>query len=221
MRLLLEQQKRRPAGLADAASNDDKVGAAPRKRKRSDISTAPAGDALLLDPGEARALARRVWAQDHALLALVFQAQGGAGLPARSGAPAGGAAVDVVLVHADIFFVQTLLVPPNKFRPMSMLNGTRYEHAHTVILGKVLKSCLDLADLHAGAAALRAAGADVPEVVAKYLGHTRALQNHVRPRLKHRNRCSCFASPAVLHQDAQYMTLSMPGHQRCTVRTVE
>ena len=106
---------------------------------------------------------------DHELLSCVFQAQGGGGT--LSGDP---------LRHADLFFVHSVLVTPNKFRPVSVMNGTKFEHPHNVILVKVLKACLDIYDLHGGLETMREQGAHPPDIVAKFLQLSKALQNHVR-----------------------------------------
>ena len=131
---------------------------------------------------------QHTWAQDHALLALIFQAQGGAHVKPRVATDGSPAAADGAgdsdykraMAHADMFFLQTLLVAPNRFRPMSVLNDQKYEHVHNIVLGKVLKTCLDIADLHSMEQGLIAAGAYQGDMVAKYLGHCKLLQNHVR-----------------------------------------
>jgi hypothetical protein len=130
-----------------------------------------ADEPLLLDATEASALVQRVWSQDQTLLDLLFQAQGGGRLAPRR---RGHASSD-----PGLFFIHSVLVPPNKFRPVSVMNDTKYEHAHNVILVKVLKACLDIYDLRSSVHAMRAAGAAAPDIVAKYLQHCKALQNHV------------------------------------------
>lgn len=144
------------------------------KRKRGSAAAAESTKAMSADPvqlttAEVYHLLSQLWAHDHALLNLLFQAQGGAGRGARAGTN-----------HAAMFFVRAVLVPPNKFRPFSVMNDVKYEHVHNVILVKVLKACLDIHDLHGAVAAARAAGGDAPDAVERFLGYCRAMQNHVR-----------------------------------------
>jgi hypothetical protein len=144
---------------------------------------------VLLDTQQVYRIVQQLWAEDHELLDLLYQAQGvhDAGRQAgkhatetrESGAEAaakGGHAA------ADMFFVQSVLVAPNKFRPFSVMAEVKYEHTQNVILVKVLKACLDIFDLHGAVQAVRASGGSVPDIVDRYVSLCRALQNHVRSR---------------------------------------
>jgi hypothetical protein len=50
-------------------------------------------------------------------------------------------------IGADMFFLQSLLVSPNRFRPYNELNGMKMEHEHNVLYNKILSCCLDINDL--------------------------------------------------------------------------
>jgi hypothetical protein len=50
-------------------------------------------------------------------------------------------------ISADMFFLQSLLVSPNRFRPCNEINGIKMEHEHNVLFNKILSCCLDINDL--------------------------------------------------------------------------
>lgn len=50
-------------------------------------------------------------------------------------------------VGPDMFFLQALLVSPNRFRPFNEIGGTQTEHEHNVLYVRILKACLDINDL--------------------------------------------------------------------------
>lgn len=51
-------------------------------------------------------------------------------------------------IGADTFFINSLLVSPNRFRPFNEVNGMKTEHEHNVLYQKILKACLDIHDLY-------------------------------------------------------------------------
>ncbi|XP_059155055.1 DNA-directed RNA polymerase I subunit RPA1-like [Physella acuta] len=50
-------------------------------------------------------------------------------------------------VPTDVFFLDTLPVPPSRFRPLSVMKERKYEHPQTANLSAVLKECVTLKDL--------------------------------------------------------------------------
>jgi DNA-directed RNA polymerase I subunit RPA1 len=55
-------------------------------------------------------------------------------------------------VSCDIFYLHALLVPPNRFRPPSMVNGQMFENPTNTHLSNVLRRCGRIRDLMARAA---------------------------------------------------------------------
>ncbi|KAJ1915101.1 hypothetical protein H4219_004493 [Mycoemilia scoparia] len=52
---------------------------------------------------------------------------------------------------ADMFFIETLPIPPTRYRPPSIMNDEVMENSQNVFLGKILKTCVYLRDLvHGG-----------------------------------------------------------------------
>ena len=161
-----------------------------QKRKRS--STTDTTGAILLDVSDTETLLQKAWLKDAALLSLVFQAQGGGALhlAAPQATPDGpqdpdnpsDAAQRHAIAASGMFITRTVLVLPNKTRPVSELNGEKYENSHNIILRKVLQACLDIADMHGNVEAMRAQGAAVGDIVQRYMQHVKALQSHVRCR---------------------------------------
>ena len=50
-------------------------------------------------------------------------------------------------IGPGMFFIQVLLVSPNRFRPFNEVNGMKTEHEHNVLYQKILKASLDIHDL--------------------------------------------------------------------------
>ena len=163
---------------ATAAAKDSSTTAEAGKRKRTEGSEPTSGASSFaigrqqyITPCEVRTLIKRLWVQDGDLLDSLFQCMGGM------------FASDAKLrrlhcVNADLFFITTLLVPPNKFRPISVLGDQKYEHSHNTILSKALESVLAINDLNS-----KGTGPDAPtrkEMVQKHLQYCIDLQNHVR-----------------------------------------
>lgn len=156
------------------------------KRKRASGQKEPAASKFgvaspkYIKPSEALALLHAMWVLDGDFLDLLFQCMGGGerdiAAPAKQ-APR---------CNADVFFIRSCLVPPNRFRPMSEMNGMKFQHSHNVILVKVLQSVLDLNDLESNTLKRRAQAAETEDTetvidpVQSFLRLTLALQNHVR-----------------------------------------
>jgi DNA-directed RNA polymerase I subunit RPA1 len=116
---------------------------------------APAGgpggaDPSYLTPTEVREVLKRVWAANAPLLALVFPAEAARrGRRRRAGAaPARGPAAG----WRD-FFIQTVPVAPNRFRPLNKVGDAVYEHPQNTLLAKLLAGNLDLLAAARGAPA--------------------------------------------------------------------
>jgi hypothetical protein len=183
--LSLELSLAKPERLAAVTA------AAKRKRKSTYVSGQVSTDPVLLDTQQAYQILQQVWAQDHELLDLLYQAQGVYGTGSQVGTARAKKAVQAEALEnganaagteveaADMFFVRSVLVTPNKFRPFSVMAEIKYEHSQNVILVKVLKACLDIFDLHGAVQVLRASGGSVPDIVERYVALCRALQNHV------------------------------------------
>lgn len=45
------------------------------------------------------------------------------------------------------FFIETLLVTPNRFRPESLMNGQVYLHGHTVLYTKIIQINQEIKEL--------------------------------------------------------------------------
>ncbi|XP_075529481.1 RNA polymerase I subunit RpI1 isoform X2 [Dermacentor variabilis] len=88
---------------------------------------AAGGELSYLTPVEARAHLRELWAKERSLLQNLF------GILAL----ASGSHESPV----DMFFLEALVVPPTRFRPMNFMNGRKYENAQTVSLSRVLQCC--------------------------------------------------------------------------------
>ncbi|KAK8771068.1 hypothetical protein V5799_025686 [Amblyomma americanum] len=83
-----------------------------------------------LTPVEARVHLRQLWKHERPLLQHLF---GVLALASRSHES-----------PVDMFFLEALVVPPTRFRPMNFLHGRKYEHPQTVGLSKVLQCCNNL-----------------------------------------------------------------------------
>lgn len=107
------------------------VAASGSKRKRdSAVTLALQGtEPIGLVPEQVHSVISMLFAVDGSLLSLVFQAQG-----AIEGKHSGSAS-------ADMFFIRTVAVPPTKFRPISEMQGSTFEHPQNVILCKVCGPC--------------------------------------------------------------------------------
>ena len=75
---------------------------------------------------------RELWNNERDIVELLFsipKVEGGASHP------------------CDMFFIETVAVPPNCFRPPSVLMGERYVHAQTSHFEKIIRTCLSLTSL--------------------------------------------------------------------------
>ncbi|CAN8009938.1 unnamed protein product [Ixodes pacificus] len=83
------------------------------------------GAQTYLTPLEARKHLRLLWQNESPLLRHLFGALGS----------------DSQKHPVDMFFLEALVVPPTRFRPMNFMHGRKYEHPQTVSLSKVLQCC--------------------------------------------------------------------------------
>jgi hypothetical protein len=160
------------------------------RKPRGADAAADAAAARQLSTLEVERVVRALWLQEAALLDLIYQSHGGGGGHRRRGGGGDGAAM---------CFMRTVLVTPNKLRPVSEVGGAKYEHAHNVILGKVLAATLDLNDLAARRADLAAsAPPGGPDPAAQlFVRHTRDLQSAVRCPLPATNLIPLRCCPPV------------------------
>ncbi|XP_064477096.1 DNA-directed RNA polymerase I subunit RPA1-like [Ornithodoros turicata] len=95
-----------------------------KQRSRSDAAEDGAGQTYLT-PLEARKHLRAVWEQEKPLLERLF----------------GVLSLSSHECPLDMFFLEALVVPPTRFRPMSFMSGRKYEHPQTQALSKVIQCC--------------------------------------------------------------------------------
>lgn len=99
-----------------------------RQAQQKQAEEEAAGGALsYLTPVEARAHLRELWTNERSLLQNLF---GILALASNSHE-----------CPVDMFFLEALVVPPTRFRPMNFMNGRKYENAQTVSLSRVLQCC--------------------------------------------------------------------------------
>lgn len=97
---------------------------AQQKKAEEDAVT---GALSYLTPVEARAHLRELWTKERSLLQNLFGILALASSSHES--------------PVDMFFLEALVVPPTRFRPMNFMNGRKYENAQTVSLSRVLQCC--------------------------------------------------------------------------------
>ena len=88
-----------------------------------------------ITPMETRAMMRRLWANERSVLELMFSIEDDS-----KGTQSG-----------DMFYMQTIAVPPNNTRPISRVYGNVFEHSQTSHFVQILKSSLALTSLHSTA----------------------------------------------------------------------
>lgn len=123
-----EEMKDDEDGSGDGESKDSETRpASGTKRKREDepVVRTDGTEPVYLVPPQVRDIISALFAKDRELMNLMFQAQG-----AMDGRECAAA-------DADMFFIHTVLVPPNKFRPVSEMDGATFEHPQNVIMSKV------------------------------------------------------------------------------------
>jgi DNA-directed RNA polymerase I subunit RPA1 len=100
-----------------------------------------------LTPTEVREVMRRFWELNEPLLAYVYPADVARRQRRRAGpagaAAAGNAAARRAQGYLD-FFVQTVPVAPNRFRPANKVGEIVYEHPQNTLLSKLVNGDLDL-----------------------------------------------------------------------------
>ncbi|KAL3210995.1 hypothetical protein MRX96_008502 [Rhipicephalus microplus] len=133
--------KIRPVGKAPALSvtfrrthdgfeEEDEVVAVEEERQAQQKKAeedAVTGALSYLTPVEARAHLRELWTKERSLLQNLFGILALASSSHES--------------PVDMFFLEALVVPPTRFRPMNFMNGRKYENAQTVSLSRVLQCC--------------------------------------------------------------------------------
>lgn len=99
------------------------------KRKRAEPATkatqAQGVEPIFLMPEHVYAVISNVFDVDSELMNLLFQAQGAV------------RGEQTTQASADMFFIRTVMVTPNKFRPVSHMDGVTFEHPQNVITVKV------------------------------------------------------------------------------------
>ncbi|KAG2439375.1 hypothetical protein HXX76_004732 [Chlamydomonas incerta] len=140
-----------------------------------------------MTPTEVEEHLRLLWSHEWPILSLIYSAQVSA-KPGQRGGAGGRLLTDAEARSAyKMFFLRVLPVAPNKFRPPSKVGDELYEHAHNVILAKIINASLDLSSgPRASDAAARTpggTGADPEQAAAMDLSRKMAtwlaLQNHV------------------------------------------
>eukprot|EP00208_Stichococcus_sp_RCC1054_P004326 CAMPEP_0206143018 /NCGR_PEP_ID=MMETSP1473-20131121/19032_1 /ASSEMBLY_ACC=CAM_ASM_001109 /TAXON_ID=1461547 /ORGANISM="Stichococcus sp, Strain RCC1054" /LENGTH=1731 /DNA_ID=CAMNT_0053538243 /DNA_START=203 /DNA_END=5398 /DNA_ORIENTATION=- len=87
-----------------------------------------------MTPAEVREALRRMWSHHADILSLVFAA----------GTPGIGIPLTEATSPATMFFLQTVAVPPNRFRPASKMGDLAFEHPQNVVLGQLIAANLEL-----------------------------------------------------------------------------
>ena len=113
---------------------------------------------VLVTPTEARALLRRLWAEDAEWVAMAYAASpdvaNAAATAALAGrtpaAPVAAAGGGLMVSDPECFFMQCLLVPPNKLRPPSRLGEMTFEHPQNEQYKTILLAATRLADIMRG-----------------------------------------------------------------------
>ncbi|PSC74762.1 beta and beta-prime subunits of DNA dependent RNA-polymerase [Micractinium conductrix] len=106
-----------------------------------------------LTPSEVREVLRRMWELNEPILAFIYPTD----VARRQRRRTGSAAAAVAAARAagrqraqgyQEFFIQTVPVAPNRFRPVNHVGEMVYEHPQNVLLVKLLNANLDLLAVH-------------------------------------------------------------------------
>ncbi|KAI3425875.1 hypothetical protein D9Q98_007848 [Chlorella vulgaris] len=105
-----------------------------------------------LTPSEVMEVMRRTWELNEPILAFIYPAdvarrQRRRGAAAAAAASAGNAAKRRCQGYHE-FFVQTVPVAPNRFRPVNNVGDMTYEHPQNVLLLRLINGTLDLQGVH-------------------------------------------------------------------------
>lgn len=132
-----------------------------------------------LTPTEVREIMRRMWELSEPLLAYVYPTEVARRQRRRSGsATAGAAAGNAAMRRAQgyrDFFLQTVPVAPNRFRPVNRVGDIVYEHPQNTLLAKLVNGNLDLLAASRGSAELGVDALDAATAVQAQLGRTLRL----------------------------------------------
>jgi DNA-directed RNA polymerase I subunit RPA1 len=96
--------------------------------------------ARYLTPMEVKEHIERLWSKEKDFLDLML------GSPKSTRRPS--AHQSYRKSSPDIFFLEVVAVPPNRFRPLSKMNDKLFEHSQNIYLSEVLKSNQLIADLY-------------------------------------------------------------------------
>lgn len=110
--------------------------------------------ARLVTPTEALAYLKRLWVAEHEWATMCWAATpfpfGG---PASAPVPIAPGPAETkrrTLAGVETLFIRNLLVPPNKFRPPSVMDGVTYEHAQNTLFGGIIQASLQLTEVFKG-----------------------------------------------------------------------
>jgi len=87
-----------------------------------------------ITPIEVKEHLTRFWAKERPMLDLLYGTSSSPKTP-RTSSP-------------DMFFINILAVPPNKFRPLSKMNDVIFEHPQNIYLTDILKANQAIAEMH-------------------------------------------------------------------------
>ncbi|KAG1672823.1 hypothetical protein FOA52_004627 [Chlamydomonas sp. UWO 241] len=165
---LMGDELKAPEEDVDETDEEDEDGAGTGKpaASRSELSKkatlAAEADVAAMDfapkymtPLEAEETMKRLWTNEAALLTHLYAAEVGSLDMRRASGACGRSVVAVSMPKGDeaqgyhMFFLRTLPIAPNKFRPPSKVGEEMFEHAQNVTLAKVLTMCLELTTLQA------------------------------------------------------------------------
>ena len=140
--------------MSDASSSDGSDSDAQPAQQREQGGAPRVRPPVLVTPTEARALLRRLWEEDADWVALAYAASPDVANAAAAAAVAGrvpGSARPAGLVgDPEYFFLQCLLVPPNKLRPPSRLGEMTFEHPQNEQYKTILVAAARLTDIMRG-----------------------------------------------------------------------
>ncbi|KAL2622234.1 hypothetical protein R1flu_002439 [Riccia fluitans] len=95
-----------------------------------------------ITPSEVKEHLRLVWENEQRICSLIWGAQEAFGLLQRSKKDVSG---------SDMFFLRTLLVTPNRFRPPNRMDDQVLEHPQNVMYSRVIQSNISLTEASRGA----------------------------------------------------------------------
>ena len=161
--------------MADTSGDnrdEDEEEEAKHDRKRPASSLNP----TFLTPTEVKEIARRLWEINAPLLDLIYPADTARRHQRRQKGIGRAAAAVVSAPPATrgykAFFVQTVPVAPNRFRPVNHVGDQTYEHAQNTLLAKLINGNLDLLAAGAGRTTRPSAETEDPRLA---LGQTLRL----------------------------------------------